>query len=117
MTNKYGLPELLAPAGSPDAFRAALAGGADAVYFGGTAFNARLRAENFTPDAMKDCITRAHAVGARAYLTLNTLVTDKELPAALAAVEDAYMAGVDALIVADLGMASIIHRHLPDLGR
>ena len=115
MTKKYTLPELLAPAGSPDAFRAALAGGADAVYFGGTSFNARLRAENFTPDAMRECVKHAHAVGARAYLTLNTLVTDKELPLALSAVEDAYEAGVDALIVADLGMASVIHRHLPDL--
>lgn len=115
MTNQKRLPELLAPAGSPDAFRAALAGGADAVYFGGTAFNARLRAQNFTPDEMRACISLCHAQGAKAYLTLNTLLTDRELPAMLAAVEDAYLAGVDALIVADLGAAAIIHRHLPDL--
>ena len=115
MTKQYPLPELLAPAGSPDAFRAALAGGADAVYFGGTAFNARLRAQNFSADDMRECISLCHANGAKAYLTLNTLVTDRELPAMLTAVEEAYLAGVDALIVADLGAASIIHRHLPDL--
>lgn len=115
MLHKGQLPELLAPAGSPDAFRAALEGGADAIYFGGTAFNARLRAENFTAESMRDAISLCHAYGAKAYLALNTLMTDRELPAMLDAVEEAYLAGADALIVADLGAAAAIHRHLPDL--
>ena len=74
------LPELLAPAGTPEALAAALDAGADAVYFGGTDFNARLRAANFTPDAMREAVKLCHAYGAKAYLTLNTLVTDRELP-------------------------------------
>ena len=115
MIKQDRLPELLAPAGSPDAFRAALQGGADAVYFGGTAFNARLRAKNFTPDTMRECITLCHAFGAKAYLALNTLMLDRELPEMLQAVNEAYLAGVDALIVADLGAAALIHRTFPDL--
>jgi len=114
MTEKLTLPELLAPAGTPDALRAALDAGADAVYFGGTDFNARLRAANFTPEAMREAAKLCHAFGAKAYVTLNTLVTDRELPRAVEAATEAYLAGVDALIVADLGAAAAIHRHLPD---
>ncbi len=114
MTKAIKRPELLAPAGSPEALRAALQGGADAIYFGGSAFNARLRAENFTAENIKENVSLCHAFGARAYLTLNTLIGDRELPRMLSAVEDAYLAGVDALIVADLGAASLIHAHLPD---
>ena len=114
MTAKQKLPELLAPAGSPEALRAALQGGADAVYFGGATFNARLRAENFNAENMSESVSLCHAFGAKAYLTLNTLIGDLELPRMLSAVEEAYLAGVDALIVADLGAASLIHAHLPD---
>ena len=109
------LPELLAPAGTLLALQAALDGGADAVYFGGTDFNARLRAENFTPDTMREGIKLCHAFGAKAYITLNTLVTDRELPRMCEAAEEAFLAGADALIVADLGAAAMIHRHLPEL--
>ena len=115
MIRKGELPELLAPAGTPAALQAALEGGADAVYFGGTAFNARLRAENFDEAHMREAVKLCHAFGARAYLTLNTLFTDRELPQMLAAAEEAYLAGVDALILADLGAAALIHRHLPDM--
>ncbi len=115
MLQKNQLPELLAPAGSPDALRAALQGGADAVYFGGTAFNARLRAENFTADTMRESISLCHAYGTKAYLTLNTLMSDRELPRMIEAVEQAYLAGVDALIVADLGAAALIRTHFPAL--
>ncbi len=114
MIEKGRLPELLAPAGSPEALQAALQGGADAVYFGGAQFNARLRAENFTAETMQDSVALCHAFGAKAYLTLNTLIGDLELPRMLQAVEQAYLAGVDALIVADLGAAAAIHAHLPD---
>ncbi len=108
------LPELLAPAGTPEALAAALDAGADAVYFGGTDFNARLRAANFTPEAMREAVKLCHAFGAKAYLTLNTLVTDRELPRAVKAAEEAYLCGIDALIVADLGAAAAIHAALPD---
>ncbi len=114
MIAQGGLPELLAPAGTPMALQAALDGGADAVYFGGSDFNARLRAENFNEEDMREGIKLCHAFGARAYVTLNTLLTDRELPRALHTAEAAYLAGADALIVADLGAAAAIRRHLPD---
>ena len=109
------LPELLCPAGSPEALDAAIEGGADAVYLGGTAFNARMNAHNFGGDALRSAVLRAHSYGVKVYLTLNTLVGDREIPAALSAAEEAANAGVDALIVADLGIASAIHRTFPTL--
>lgn len=109
------LPELLAPAGSRAALEAAIEAGADAVYFGGPAFNARLRAQNFTADDMKKSIDLCHAFGVRAYVTLNTLVTDRELGAFLEAAAEAKNAGADALIVADLGGAAAIHRTMPEI--
>ncbi len=109
------LPELLAPAGTPKALRAAIEAGADAVYFGGPSFNARMRAENFTADNMRENISLCHAYGVRAYVTLNTLVTDRELPAFLDAAHKAHKAGADALIVADLGGAATIHRTMPEI--
>lgn len=113
-TDRHSLPELLAPAGTPAALQAAIEAGADAVYFGGPAFNARMRAANFSEEEMRESIALCHAFGVRAYLTLNTLVTDRELPAFVEAAKVAYAAGADALIVADLGGAAAIHRALPD---
>ena len=109
------LPELLCPAGSPLALDAAIEGGADAVYLGGLGFNARMNASNFDYEALADGIRRAHAYGVKVYLTLNTQVFDREIADYLHAAEMAQRAGADALIVADLGGASVIHRHLPDL--
>ncbi len=109
------LPELLCPAGSPEALDAAIEGGADAVYLGGAHFNARMHAKNFGGDALRSAVLRAHAFGVKVYLTLNTLVTDREIPAFLAAAAEAERAGVDALIVADVGGAAAIHRALPSL--
>ena len=114
-TRIHPLPELLCPAGSPEALDAAIEGGADAVYLGGTTFNARMNAHNFGGDALRSAVLRAHSYGVKVYLTLNTLVGDREIPAALAAAEEAASAGVDALIVADLGIASAIHRTFPNL--
>ena len=114
-TRIHPLPELLCPAGSPEALDAAIEGGADAVYLGGTAFNARMNAHNFGGDALRSAVLRAHSYGAKVYLTLNTLVGDREISSALAAAEEAANAGVDALIVADLGLASAIHRAFPNL--
>ncbi len=112
--NSDGLPELLCPAGSPEALDAAIEGGADAVYLGGASFNARMNAKNFGGDALRSAVLRAHTYGVKVYMTLNTLVTDRELPAYLEAAKEAQAAGVDALIVADLGGASVLRRVLPD---
>lgn len=109
------LPELLAPAGSLEALRAAIAGGADAVYFGGGDFNARINAKNFTNDELKQAIELLHSCGKKAYITLNTLVHGKEMNDYLRFAEFVYKAGADALIVADLGGAMAIRRHLPEL--
>ena len=109
------LPELLAPAGSLEALKAAIAGGADAVYFGGGDFNARINAKNFTNEELKQAIDLLHSCGRKAYITLNTLVHDRELEDYLRFAEFVYLAGADALIVADLGGAMAIHRHLPNL--
>ena len=108
-------PELLCPAGNALALDAAIEGGADAVYLGGTAMNARIHAGNFTPEALRQAVKKAHAYGVKIYLTLNTLVTDYELPAFLEAAWDAACAGVDALIVADAGGAAAIKRAIPGL--
>ncbi len=109
------LPELLAPAGSPEALEAAIAAGADAVYLGGSRFNARLNAHNFDPAELREAVSHAHRMGSRVYLTLNTLVWDRELTDALEAAYEAATAGVDALIIADVGAAALIRRALPDL--
>ncbi|MBO5939529.1 MAG: U32 family peptidase [Clostridia bacterium] len=105
--------ELLCPAGSPAALFAAIEAGADAVYLGGVAFNARMGAKNFTADELRDGISLAHAYGAKVYLTANTLVYDKELDDFLRAAEDAYLMGADALILADLGGARMIRERIP----
>ena len=107
------LPELLCPAGSSDALDAAIEGGADAVYLGGTSFNARINAKNFGGDALRSAVLRAHAFGVKVYLTLNTLATDREMTAYVDAAREAVRAGVDALIVADLGGTMAIRRALP----
>ena len=109
------LPELLAPAGSFEALKAAIAGGADAVYFGGGDFNARINAKNFTNEELKQAIEILHSCGKKAYITLNTLVHERELNDYLRFAEFVYLSGADALIVADIGGAEAIHRHLPEL--
>jgi len=109
------LPELLAPAGSPDALYAALGAGADAVYLGGTHLNARMNAHNFDRTALSEGVSFAHQAGGRVYLTLNTLVYDRELTEALNAAYEAAECGVDGLIVADTGAALAIRKALPSL--
>jgi putative protease len=109
-------PEVLAPAGEETALRAALAAGADAVYFGlAEGFNARARAGNFPAEGLADTVARIHRAGARAYLALNTLVFEGELEAAEAAVRRAAESGVDALIVQDPAVAVIARALCPAL--
>ncbi len=109
------LPELLAPAGSPRALEAAVAAGADAVYFGGPTHNARMGAQNFDRDSMRRSVELAHAHGVKCYITLNTLASDREMTDVLSAADDACDAGIDAAIVADLGLASRLRDRFPDL--
>ncbi len=105
--------ELLAPAGSMQALRAAIHSGADAVYLGGTAFNARINAKNFTKEELCEGIELAHSYGAKIYIAANTAVFDREREDLLKAAEDAYLLGADALIVADIGCALEISKRIP----
>lgn len=109
------IPELLAPAGTPEALSAAIAAGADAVYFGARAYNARMGAGNFEPEEVRAAVSLCHAHGVRAHVTLNTQLYDRELDDALRCAERLYSDGVDALIVADLGAARLIHEHFPEM--
>lgn len=106
--------ELLAPAGTPDALRAAIAAGADAVYVGLGAFNARAANGGFSLAELSSACVLAHAHGARVYVTLNVYVRDDELGDAVALAGRALAAGADALIVADLGLIARIRAALPD---
>src|SRR5690348_8366206 len=110
-----GRPELLAPAGDWEAMRAAVANGADAVYFGLNQFNARHRATNFTLDELPRVMEYLHGHNVRGYVTFNTLIFSDELPEALRFVRAVAEAGADAVIVQDLGLARLIHRMCPAL--
>ena len=107
--------ELLAPAGSPEALMAAVQAGADAVYLGLGPFNARRNAKNFTPETLPDQVAYCRQRGAKVYLTLNTLVTDRELPQAAETAAQAARAGVDAILVQDLGVARLLRETCPDV--
>ncbi len=109
------LPELLSPAGSMDAFRAAIDGGADAIYIGGSAFNARINAKNFTDEELSECVKLAHAYGIKVYQTLNIMVYDRELDDLVRAAEQSAKLGIDAFIVSDLGAAHLINSYLPEI--
>ena len=111
---KTRIPELLAPAGSFDALRAAVYGGADAVYVGSTLFNARMNAKNFTREEIASAVELCHERGVRLYVTLNTAMMDKQYKDAMLLIEYLYKTGVDALIVSDLGLAREIKRYFSD---
>lgn len=115
MKRKNKLPELLSPAGSFECLIAAIEAGADAVYIGGKKFGARAFAKNFDIEEIERAVRYAHLHGVRIYVTLNTLVFDREIPEALEYARELYRVGVDALIVADVGLITLIKRHLPDL--
>jgi putative protease len=102
------MPELLAPAGGMDALRAAVRGGADAVYIGVKSFNARAYADNFDWEDVKRAADYCHLRGVSLYLTLNTMILEGEMEEGAEAARQAYLAGADALIVADLGLADAI---------
>ncbi|MDB4932466.1 MAG: peptidase, partial [Myxococcaceae bacterium] len=113
--NRPTRPEVLSPAGDPDALRAAIRSGADAVYFGLQGFNARARATNFDAATLRDTMDLLHGHGVRGYVTLNTLVFDAELPAVEAALRACAQAGVDAVIVQDLAVVRLARAVAPGL--
>lgn len=106
--------ELLAPAGNIAALHAAVAGGADAVYLGLEAFNARRGADNFTLETLREACDFAHLRGVSIYVTMNTIILPDEVGEALECVRQAYRAGADGFIVQDIGLAAEISRTLPE---
>jgi putative protease len=114
MTNRKK-PELLAPAGSAEALCAAVCAGADAVYMGLSRFNARINADNFKPDELLDAVKLCRLHQKKLYITLNTLIFNREIEEAL---KEAYFcaeAGVDAFIVQDIGLISLLKKALPEV--
>ena len=109
------LPELLAPAGGPDALRAAVAAGADAVYLGLGAWNARAANDGFSLDELRRGCALAHAHGVRVYVTLNVYLHDDELDGAVALAAAACTAGADAFIVTDAGLCLRLRAALPNV--
>ncbi len=107
--------ELLAPAGTYEAFLAAVENGANAVYLGGKLFNARANASNFDIDELKKIVEYAHLRGVKINLTMNTLLDDSEIKEALDFAYSIYEIGVDAVIIQDLGLAKVLHEYIPDL--
>ena len=105
--------ELLAPAGSMEALRAAVQNGANAVYLGCGQFNARQSAKNFTPQSLTEAVKYCHIRGVAVHLTLNTLVSDRESEEAAALIRHAATAGVDAFIVQDLGIVQLCRQIAP----
>ena len=106
--------EILAPAGGMEQLEAAVRANADAVYLGYGSFNARRNAKNFTFEELKDAVSYCHAHGVNVHAALNTLVTDNEILTAYEDIKSVVNAGVDAVIVQDLGVAKIIRECFPD---
>lgn len=106
-------PELLAPA-NLKTLSAAVQAGADAVYLGGTSFGARKFAENFDLEQMEKAADYCHLRGVKVYLAANILISDNEIDSFLSFIADAYNLGIDAFILQDIGMASLIKDRLPD---
>lgn len=107
--------ELLLPAGKPEALKAAVANGADAVYLAGSRFGARANAGNFDESEMRSAVKLCRKYGVHVYVTMNTLVADAEMADALDYVKFLYDIGVDGIIVQDIGLAGAVKTLLPDL--
>lgn len=107
--------ELLSPAGSPEAVVAAVQNGADAIYLGFGGFNARRGAKNFTDDEFDSAVRYCRVRGCKVYVTLNTLVSDREMDEAVKLACHAREAGADAILVQDLGLARVLRAAVPDM--
>lgn len=115
MYRKSKLPELLAPAGDFECLLAAVEAGADAVYVGGESFGARAYAKNFSEDELRRAAVYCHLHRVKLYVTVNTLLDDREVSAAVEFASRLRDMGVDALIVADMGLVRLLRRRLPDM--
>lgn len=110
------MPELLSPAGDLSIFKAVIEQGADAVYFAGSLFGARAYAKNFSDDEVLDAIDFAHIYGKKAYLTVNTLLKNQEIEKYLYDyVKKFYEAGIDAILVQDIGVYYFLKKNFPGL--
>ena len=107
--------EILAPCGSPESVLAAVRCGANAVYLGTQGFNARRGAKNFSEDELREAIRYCHSHGVKVHVALNTLVSDAEMPEALKALESIYRLGADAVIIQDVGLASLAKEAAPEI--
>lgn len=109
--------EILAPAGSFESVKAAVRCGADAVYFGTKHFNARAKADNFTDEQLGEAVDYCHSHGVKVNITMNTLISDSELPDALKVIEHVCKSRADVLILQDLGLAQLVRKCAPDIER
>ena len=110
------IPELLAPAGGPQEFNAALAAGADALYCGfGNTFNARRSAQSFNSTTFEQACRRAHLAGAQVYVTVNVVIRSDEMPTVLALVRRAWLLGADAFIIQDWGLLREVTTRWPQI--
>lgn len=114
-TEEFMRAELLAPAGSYGSLKAAVMAGADAVYAGGTRFGARAYADNFTEEQLLDAVDYCHLHGSRLYLTVNTLLKDREMEDLYDYLLPYYKKGLDAVIIQDVGVLSYIRKAFPGL--
>ena len=107
--------EIMSPAGSLESVTAAVRGGADAVYFGAGDFNARRNAKNLSDEELAEAIKYCRLRGVKTYLTVNTLLSDRELSKAKSLVEKLTRMGADALIIQDLGVARLVKAVSPQM--
>lgn len=114
-STRFSKPELLAPAGGPEPFYAALAAGADAIYCGMGSFNARRKADNFTDETFEAACRAAHLTGSRVYVTVNIVIKDEEMSEALSLVDRCWRLGADAFIIQDWGLFFEIRRLMPEV--
>lgn len=114
-STRFSKPELLAPAGGPEPFYAALAAGADAIYCGMGSFNARRKADNFTDETFEAACRAAHLAGSRVYVTVNIVIKDEEMSEALSLVDRCWRLGADAFIIQDWGLFFEIRRIMPEV--
>ena len=108
-------PEILAPVGNSEMLTAAVRSGADAVYLGLEDFNARRNAQNFTIESLKDAVAFCHVRGVKVYLTLNIMLKDTEIEAAVKQTVAAANCGIDGVITADIGYVALLRKVLPTL--
>lgn len=108
------MKELLSPAGNIDCLYTAIKAGADAVYLGGKSFGARKYADNFTLEELKEAVYYAHLHDVNIYVTVNTIIFEEETASFISYIDYLYQIGVDALIMQDIGMISLVHQYYPD---